>query len=154
LLHAVFEDVDEGMDTRARCVPSSGRRIARGPDLVVLAEFLAPWWGDEEEWPELFHRAYRLLRGGGLLAVAARPQEHEAGGVGLVDRCGGLVASARTAGFLYLQHIIAVNGSLAGDRLVPDPRAAGDGPPGGPSGVVHRRVHTDLLVFRAPEVSW
>jgi hypothetical protein len=149
LLHAVFEDVDEGMDTRARCVPSGGRRIAPGPDLVALAEFLAPWWGDEEEWPEFFHRSYRLLRGGGLLVVASRPQNN--GTVGLVDRCGGLVASARTAGFVYLQHIIAVNGALRDDRLVPDQRGTAEGPPGG---VVHRRVHTDLLVCRAPEVSW
>jgi hypothetical protein len=121
---------------------------------VVVAEFLTPWYGDEEEWPEFFHRSYRLLRGGGLLVVASRPQEHAVGGVGLVDRCGSLVASARTAGFLYLQHIVAVNGVLCGERLVPGQRETAEGPPGGASGVVHRRVHTDLLVFRAPEVSW
>lgn len=70
----------------------------------------------EDGWPGFFHRAHRLLPDNGLLLMATR-QRRQAGR--LTDPLGTLVASARTAGFRYLQHIVVVYGRPAGDDLAP-----------------------------------
>ncbi|WP_431947886.1 hypothetical protein [Actinacidiphila sp. bgisy167] len=102
---------------------------------------------DDAGWPGFFHRAHRLLRGGGLLLTASR-QHHGSGR--LADPCGALIACARTAGFTYLQHIIVVHAAMAGDYLTPGPDAPASAPDD--SQAVHRLLHTDLLVFHAPEI--
>ncbi|MEU6142397.1 hypothetical protein ABZ848_18740 [Streptomyces sp. NPDC047081] len=70
----------------------------------------------EDGWPGFFHRAHRLLPANGFLLLATR-QRRDSGR--LTDPLGALIASARTAGFRYLQHIVVVYGHPVGDRLVP-----------------------------------
>ncbi|KUN00753.1 hypothetical protein AQI95_33955 [Streptomyces yokosukanensis] len=70
----------------------------------------------EDGWHGFFHRGHRLLPAGGLLFLATR-QRREAGR--LTDPLGTLIASARTAGFRYLQHIVVAYAHPVGDRLVP-----------------------------------
>jgi hypothetical protein len=157
LLHTALGDIAPGMDARARCTPLPAAlpraNGAGGRSLVLLAELLTPTSafhdadpGDGEEgWPGFFHRAHRLLLGGGLLLTASR-QHHGEGR--LADPCGALIACARTAGFSYLQHVIVVHATITGDQLTPDPDAPNTAPQEHP--VVHRLLHTDLLAFHAP----
>jgi hypothetical protein len=70
----------------------------------------------EDGWPGFFHRAHRLLPNNGLFLMATR-QRRQAGR--LTDPLGTLVASARTAGFRYLQHIVVVYCRPVGNDLVP-----------------------------------
>ncbi|WP_435208558.1 hypothetical protein [Streptomyces sp. bgisy034] len=70
----------------------------------------------EDGWPGFFHRAHRLLPASGFLLLATR-QRRDSGH--LTDPLGALIASARTAGFRYLQHIVVVYGHPVGNRLVP-----------------------------------
>jgi hypothetical protein len=70
----------------------------------------------EDGWPGFFHRVHRLLPDNGLLLMATR-QRRQAGR--LTDPLGTLVASARTAGFRYLQHIVVVYGRPVDNDLVP-----------------------------------
>ncbi|GHJ35469.1 hypothetical protein [Streptomyces sp. TS71-3] len=70
----------------------------------------------EDGWSGFFHRAHRLLPADGLLMLATR-QRRDAGR--LTDPLGLLIATARTAGFRYLQHIVVAYAHPIGDRLVP-----------------------------------
>ncbi|MGW2651619.1 hypothetical protein ACWC2T_43810 [Streptomyces sp. NPDC001393] len=70
----------------------------------------------EDGWPGFFHRAHRLLPDYGLLLLATR-QHRDAGH--LTDPLGTLIASARTAGFRYLQHIVVAYARPVGDHLEP-----------------------------------
>jgi hypothetical protein len=90
----------------------------------------------EKGWSGFFHRAHRLLPSDGLLLLATR-QHRDAGR--LTDPLGSLIASARTASFRYLQHIVIVHGHPADDRIMPTP------PEGAPPGL----IHSDLIVLSA-----
>lgn len=90
----------------------------------------------EDGWPGFFHRAHRLLPTDGLLLLATR-QRRDARR--LTDPLGALTASARTAGFRYLQHIVVAYGHPVGDRLVPALPA--DASPG--------VAHCDLIALSA-----
>ncbi|MGW5699497.1 hypothetical protein ACWEWX_55030, partial [Streptomyces asiaticus] len=90
----------------------------------------------ENGWSGFFHRTHRLLPRDGVLLLATR-QRRDAGR--LTDPLGSLIASARTAGFRYLQHIVIIHGHPDGDRIVPTPPE--DAPPG--------LIHSDLLVLSA-----
>ncbi|MEU7487550.1 hypothetical protein [Streptomyces sp. NPDC042319] len=90
----------------------------------------------DDGWAGFFHRAHRLLRADGLLLLATR-QRRDAGN--LTDPLGPLIACARTAGFRYLQHIVIVHGSPAGERILPAP----------PDASSPELMHSDLLVLSA-----
>ncbi|MFI6358488.1 hypothetical protein ACIBJF_39110 [Streptomyces sp. NPDC050743] len=70
----------------------------------------------EDGWPAFFHCAHRLLPDYGLLLLATRQRRENAY---LIDPLGRLIASARTAGFRYLQHIVVAYAHPVGDHLVP-----------------------------------
>ncbi|MEU4998721.1 hypothetical protein [Streptomyces sp. NPDC021622] len=111
------------------------------PDTIPVTAPRTHYGSDEQGaiddcWPGFFHRTHRLLRSDGLLLPATR-QRRDAGL--LTDPLGLLIATARTAGFRYLQHIVIVHGFPAEDRIVPAPPA--DAPPG--------LIHSDLLVLHA-----
>ncbi|MEU5647200.1 hypothetical protein [Streptomyces milbemycinicus] len=148
-------DTEPGMDTRTRCVtypgtPERDSTVSTRP--VLLAELhpdTLPIPGDElvpisdempgameKGWSGFFHRAHRLLPSDGLLLLATR-QHRDAGR--LTDPLGSLIASARTAGFRYLQHIVIVHGHPADDRIMPTP------PEGAPPGL----IHSDLIILSA-----
>ncbi|MEU8974822.1 hypothetical protein AB0D11_37155 [Streptomyces monashensis] len=135
LLKIAIRDTAPGMDARIPTAPFTTsvaeKGGAEGPS-VLLAELhpdtlpaptdeLPPGGGEmpgalEDGWPGFFHRAHRLLPDDGFLLMATR-QRRDAGR--LTDPLGTLIASARTAGFRYLQHIVVVYGRPVGDRLVP-----------------------------------
>ncbi|WNE95514.1 hypothetical protein PS467_09240 [Streptomyces luomodiensis] len=147
-----IRDTEPGMDARTRCVtyPDTPNAARRAP--VLLAELhpdTLPADGSallatdnttpaamENGWPGFFHRAHRLLPSDGLLLLATR-QRRDAGR--LTEPLGSLIATARTAGFRYLQHIVIVHGHLAGDRITSTP------PEGAPPGL----IHSDLIVLSA-----
>ncbi|MBI0300905.1 hypothetical protein JBE04_42285 [Streptomyces sp. PRKS01-29] len=149
-----IRDTEPGMDARNRCVtyPASpdGESTRRAP--VLLAELhpdalpdpghgLHPFHDEmpgalENGWSGFFHRAHRLLPSDGLLLLATR-QRRDTGR--LTDPLGSLIASARTAGFRYLQHIVIVHGHLAHDQIMPTP------PEGAPPGL----IHSDLIILSA-----
>ncbi|WP_308124887.1 hypothetical protein [Streptomyces sp. NEAU-YJ-81] len=155
LIKISIRDTKPGMDARSRCVTyptalNHARVSAVGP--LLLAELhpdtlSSP--GDsptlvcgeapgamENGWSGFFHRAHRLLPTDGILLLATR-QHRDAGR--LTDPLGSLIASARTAGFRYLQHIVIVHGHPTDDRIEPTP------PEGAPPGL----IHSDLLVLSA-----
>jgi hypothetical protein len=152
LLHMAIPGTGDGMDARTRHAhPDTNPPKVSGPP-VLLAELHDATRtlhkpGDNsgrgvEGLAGFFHRAYRLLRTGGLLLTASR-QAHRDDGE-LLDPCGQLIASARAAGFVYRQHILLVHATASGSRLHPTPDA-----PAEPSGPFwrHRPVHSDLLLF-------
>lgn len=155
LLRLAVNDTAPGMDARTRCATpgdaDTGRPGEPTPPPVILTELhpdtlpaTAPrtHYGSDQQgalddgWPGFFHRTHRLLRSGGLLLLATR-QRRDAGV--LTDPLGLLIATARTAGFRYRQHIVIVHGFPVEDRIVPAPPA--DAPPG--------LIHSDLLVLHA-----
>ncbi|HMC39733.1 MAG TPA: DNA methyltransferase [Acidimicrobiales bacterium] len=96
---------------------------------------------------------YALLRPGGLLVVVTK-NTRRAGR--LLDLAALTVTLARTAGFSYLQHVIALHAAIRDDDLVGRPsywqlaavRAArAKGSP------VHLVAHEDVTVFAKPAVS-
>ncbi|MFJ2202223.1 hypothetical protein [Streptomyces violaceusniger] len=154
LIKIHIRDTEPGMDARARVTylaPHEDGRSARTAP-VVLAELhpdTLPAPDDEpvpacdqmpgameNGWSGFFHRAHRLLFRNGVLLLATR-QRRDAGR--LADPLGSLIASARTAGFRYLQHIVIVHGHPVGGRITPTP------PEGAPPGL----IHSDLLVLSA-----
>lgn len=90
----------------------------------------------DDGWPGFLHRAHRLLPAGGLLLLATR-QRRESGR--LTDPLGTLIASARTAGFRYLQHLVVLYGRPAGDHLIPTL----------PADTSHGIAHCDLIALSA-----
>ncbi|WP_327672706.1 MULTISPECIES: hypothetical protein [unclassified Streptomyces] len=154
LLRLTINDSAPGMDARIPCTTHAGDRDGDtapgepGPSPVILAELHpdslpapdAPLTGSampgslDDGWPGFFHRAHRLLDGDGLLLVAARQRrDHDQ----LRDPLGLLIATARTAGFRYLQHIVVIHAHADGDHLVPTP----------PDPDIPDVVHSDLLVL-------
>jgi len=62
---------------------------------------------------------------------------------------GDVTATARAAGLVYTQHIIAVHAAISGSRLRL-PAAAVIRPPGSRPAGPHRPVQSDVLLFRRP----
>jgi len=87
-------------------------------------------------WPGFFHRTHRLLPAHGLLLLVTR-QRRDAGC--LIDPLGTLIATARTAGFRYLQHLVVAYARPTGTTLTPTP------PPDTSLGV----AHCDLIALAA-----
>lgn len=88
----------------------------------------------------LYPACHRVLRPGGILAIiAARTAP------GQIPDLAHAVASARTAGLIYAQHIVLLHAALDGGQLRPFPgQDAVSCPAGGPPGA---RIHADLLVL-------
>ncbi|AZM48797.1 hypothetical protein DMB38_26160 [Streptomyces sp. WAC 06738] len=135
LLKIAIRDTAPGMDARIPTTPfTTPADDGDSADMSILLAELHPdaiptaatadlaLGGSEvhgaagDGWPGFFHRAHRLLPTDGLLLLATR-QRRDAGR--LTDPLGTLIASARTAGFRYLQHIVVAYGHPAGDRLAP-----------------------------------
>ena len=99
---------------------------------------------------DLFAELIAVLRPGGFLAVVTQPRR---GRRGFVDRAGSTVGMARSAGFTYLQHVVAVDAAISDGCLVARPtpsqrrsvrEAHRRGLP------LHLRVHWDVSVFQKP----
>ncbi|MES4891784.1 hypothetical protein [Streptomyces sp. NPDC096012] len=135
LLKIAIRDTAAGMDTRIPTTPFTNPGDDEDGDRkasLLLAELhpdtLPAHTNDlpsdqsgipgalEDGWPGFFHRAHRLLPDYGLLLLATR-QSRKAGH--LTDPLGTLIASARTAGFHYLQHIVVAYAHPVGDHLEP-----------------------------------
>ncbi|MEV7523721.1 hypothetical protein [Streptomyces sp. NPDC091371] len=152
LLKISFQDAAPGMDARARCTTYTDAGGTTGTAQVLLAELHPdalptphddlPAAGSEmpgameDGWPGFFHRAHRVLPHDGLLLLATRQRRDT--GI-LTDPLGSLIASARTAGFRYLQHIVIAHAHPSGNHLVPAPPI--DASPG--------VAHSDLIVLSA-----
>ncbi|MCX5206922.1 hypothetical protein OG897_36665 [Streptomyces sp. NBC_00237] len=149
LLRLHIQDTACGMDARTRCTTDNDDPAHERPHLL-LAELHpdtlpTPWdtgasntttpGAIDDGWPGFFYRAHRLLPADGVLLLATR-QRRDNGH--LTDPLGLLIATARTAGFTYLQHLIAIHGHATDDHIHPTP------PPGAPDGL----IHSDLLVLR------
>ncbi|MFF4501577.1 hypothetical protein [Streptomyces sp. NPDC001401] len=137
LLKIAIRDTAPGMDARIPSAPfaaAADDENATSRPSILLAELhpdalpasaddLPAGGGEmpgalEDGWPGFFHRAHRLLPANGHLLMATRQRRD---GGRLTDPLGALIASARTAGFRYLQHLVVVYGHPVGDRLVPAP---------------------------------
>jgi hypothetical protein len=155
LLKIAIRDTAPGMDARIPTTPfttTADDEDATNRPSILLAELHpdtlpAPTDGLpvagsdmtgalEDGWPGFFHRAHRLLPTNGFLLLATR-QRRDSGH--LTDPLGALIASARTAGFRYLQHIVVVYGHPVGDRLVPAL----------PADVSRGVAHCDLIALSA-----
>ncbi|MEU7317226.1 hypothetical protein [Streptomyces sp. NPDC007083] len=106
-------------------------RAPGGPAPAPLSE---PLPAPQDAWPGFFHRTHRILPAEGILLVATRQQRDEGR---LIDPLGELTASARTAGFSYLQHLIIAHLNPDSGRL---PAVTDDDTAGG-------LIHSDLLLF-------
>jgi DNA modification methylase len=99
---------------------------------------------------DLYAACFEVLRPGGLLvAVTQNSRRHHA----MVDRAGSTVSIARTLGFTYLQHVVALHATISTNSLVarssPGQRTAirkarDRGEP------AHLVVHDDVSVLRKP----
>jgi SAM-dependent methyltransferase len=109
---------------------------------------------DPEMAPEeIYAGCYNLLRPGGILAVVTRSSRRR--GV-LADGPGAAVALAKWAGFIYLQHVVAIDATICDGSLVAHPfsrqqvalrRSLGRGEP------AHLITHHDVAVLRRPTSS-
>ncbi|MGI5352986.1 hypothetical protein ACQEU8_33130 [Streptomyces sp. CA-250714] len=106
----------------------------RVPGDAALAALSEPLPAPQDAWPGFFYRAHRLLPPEGILLVATRQQRDEGQ---LTDPLGELTASARTAGFCYLQHLVITHLHPDSGRL---PAPTDDDTAGG-------LIHSDLLLF-------
>lgn len=94
--------------------------------------------------------AFRLLRPGGHLAVVTTARHHQGR---LVDPAPAIIRQARTAGFRYSQHVIAVRVPVEGDTLLVQ---AGPGDLGQLRDIRSRalppaaRVHADVCLLTRP----
>ncbi|MFE0276058.1 hypothetical protein ACFWZY_28790 [Streptomyces sp. NPDC058992] len=155
LLKIAIRDTAPGMDARIPTTPftaAADDEGATGRPSILLAELHPdalpapadnlPVGGSEmpgaqeNGWPGFFYRAHRLLPANGFLLLATR-QRRDSGR--LTDPLGALIASARTAGFRYLQHIVVVYGHPVDDRLVPAL----------PSDTTRGIAHCDLIALSA-----
>lgn len=93
----------------------------------------------------------QLLRPGGLLVTVTKNTRR---GGRLLDLAGTTVALARSAGFSYLQHVVALHAAVRDSRLVARPSfwALSQHRHGVRRGeAAHVVVHEDVCVFRKPE---
>ena len=114
-------------------------RSGRNPAALIMTG----WPAGQVTPPEhLAACAAHLDAGGCLVVVLATTQTP--------DLLGVLVTAARAAGLTYLQHVVVAHQFTP--RAVAAP-AAVDAASGSSRGWRHLRVHTDLLIFRAPRIS-
>lgn len=106
----------------------------RTPTTGVPAPLSEPLPDPQDAWPGFFQRAHRLLPPEGILLVATRQQRDDGQ---LTDPMGELTASARTAGFRYLQHLVITH-------LHPDAEQHPNPPAEDLAGGLN---HSDLLIF-------
>ncbi|MEU5834160.1 hypothetical protein ABZ820_10855 [Streptomyces diacarni] len=85
-------------------------------------------------WPSFFHRVHRILPPEGILLVASRQRRDDGR---LTDPLGELTASARTAGFSYLQHLVIAH-------LHPD---SDQHPALTSASAASGLIHSDVLLF-------
>ena len=106
----------------------------------------------ETAMAEVYAACSRVLRPGGLLVTVTKNTRRHGR---CVDLAGLTVALARSVGFAYLQHVVALVGPIRDGQLAARPsfwqltqtrKARERGEP------VHLGVHEDALVFRAREV--
>lgn len=109
---------------------------------------------DPEMAPEeMYAGCYNLLRPDGILVVVTRSSRQR--GV-LADGPGASVALAKRVGFIYLQHVVAIDATICDGSLVAHPssgqrvalrRSLGRGEP------AHLVAHHDVAVLRRPTSS-
>ncbi|WP_338686584.1 hypothetical protein QD712_37750 [Streptomyces acidiscabies] len=151
LLKMAVRDSRPGMDARipvTAFTTATREATTSGTPSLLLAELhpdALPTFTDElptptatldDGWPGFFHRTHRLLPSHGLLLLATR-QRRDAGH--LTDPLGTLIATARTAGFRYLQHLVVVYGRPRDNHLVATP----------PADASRGVVHCDLIALAA-----
>ncbi|MBQ1123752.1 hypothetical protein [Streptomyces sp. B15] len=107
----------------------------RAPEDADQALLSDPLPAPQDVWPGFFHRAHRLLPAEGILLVATRQRRDERW---LIDPLGELTASARIAGFSYLQHLVIAHLHPDSDHLAA--ARAEEVTAGG-------LIHSDLLLF-------
>ena len=93
---------------------------------------------------EVFAACHRVLAPGGLLAVLTNAARHP-------GHAGDVAATARAAGLIYTQHIIALHAPIRGSRLtIPAADALSLRPDTAAAAPVNLPIHSDLLLFAAP----
>jgi hypothetical protein len=86
----------------------------------------------------------RALRPGGMLAVITAAVQQPRWAIQVI-------AHARAAGLVYVQHVVALHAALCEDRLLsPCAPLPGSAPAASPGQLTHLPVHTDLLLFVQP----
>lgn len=111
------------------------------PDLAALTG--DAYW---DAVTELAAAARRLTAPGAHLVIVVRGYQR---GGRHVDSAAAAVAAARRAGWIYLQHVIAVRAPLRADRI--HGSAARQRPFPRRRAPVHQVVHDDVLAFTAPD---
>lgn len=118
---------------------------------TLVITTLRPEHGANGSAETLALAAARALTSGGILAVYT----HSDWSTGrLTDPSGPLIAAARNADLLYLQHVVVLLTPIRNGRLLPAPKPertahtdAGHGTQNPSTRSVHARVHGDVLVF-------
>jgi modification methylase len=99
---------------------------------------------------EIYAGCFEVLRPGGLLVVVTKNTRHKGG---VFDLAGTTVSIARSVGFTYLQHVVALHAAIRDSSLVPRPsfwqrnairKAHERGEP------AHLVVHEDVSVLKKP----
>ncbi|MBO2465748.1 hypothetical protein [Actinomadura violacea] len=98
--------------SRTTAVPEPKPSRVRGGCPACLSDVLA---NSAFQARSFMPAAFRLLRPGGHLAVVTTARHH---GGRLVDPAPGIIQHARTAGFRYTQHVIAIRVPIEGDTLL------------------------------------
>ncbi|MGH9078600.1 MAG: hypothetical protein ACRDYE_00720 [Acidimicrobiales bacterium] len=103
--------------------------------------------------PDLFAGCFELLRPGGVLAVVSKGWRYRGR---FLDVAGTMVSLARSVGFTYLQHVVALDATIRDSALVAHLTARertavrGAGRRGDP---IHFHAHRDVSVFWKPPES-
>ncbi|MGW4794874.1 hypothetical protein ACWEPC_20930 [Nonomuraea sp. NPDC004297] len=134
--------------------------LASGAGLVVAEQTCQQLVGrctgrpDSEDEPEVFDvaRAAGLVKPGGHLVVVTSLHREE----GVVDPVPEIIARAREAGLVYLQHIVALRHPARGERIDADlsrrALAAIEEVPECAGLPASARTHSDVLLFTAPQM--